>query len=129
MIKDIVDRFMQAKPELERILKQAHPGTYENLVKLVVQSINPSKLPDLPDCDRIVEIDHGDYQGTLVFVIGESAYQPNVYWYVRIAYGSCSVSDTLQSIQGYDDSPPTDDQIKQYMTLSLHIVQRMKVME
>lgn len=129
MIKDIVERFMQAKPKLEKRLKEAHPGTYETLVQMVVEAINPCRLPELPDHDRIVEIDHGDYQGTVVFVIGEAGYQPDTYWYVQIAYGSCSACDTLQGIQGYDDTPPTNEQVRQYMTLALHIVQRMKVME
>lgn len=129
MIKEIIERFMQAKPELEERLKEEHPGTYETLVRLVVQAINPGKQSGFPDSDRIVEIDHGDWQGTVVFVVGEAGYQPNTYWYVRIDYGSCSACDTLQEIQGYDDNPPTDEQVKKYMTLALHIVQRMKVME
>ena len=129
MIKDIVERFMQAKPALEARLKEEHPGTYEALVRLVMQAINPGKQSGFPDSDRIVEIDHGDWQGTVVFVVGEAGYQPNTYWYVRIDYGSCSACDTLQGIQGYDDNPPTDEQVRQYMTLALHIVQRMKVME
>lgn len=129
MIKDIVERFMQAKPDLEKRLKDAHPASYNELVKLVVQAINPEQEWDLPDPDRITEIDHGDYQGTLVYVIGATGYQPGMYWYVQIAYGSCSACDTLQGIQGYDDTPPTKEQVSQYMTLALHIVQRMKVME
>lgn len=129
MIKDIVERFMQAKPELEKRLKEDHPASYNELVKLVVQAINPEQEWNLPDPDRITEIDHGDYQGKLVYVIGATGYQPDTYWYVHIAYGSCSVCDTLQGIQGYDDNKPTDEQVSQYMTLALHIVQRMKVME
>lgn len=129
MIKDIVERFMQAKPELEERLKERHPFGYVDLVRLVVQAINPGRQSGLPDPDRIVEIDDGHYQGIVVFVIGETGYQPSTYWYVRVEYGSCSACDTLQGIQGYDDSPPTNEQVSQYMTLALHIVQRMKVME
>lgn len=129
MIKDIVERFMQAKPELEATFRENPPETYEALVTYVIAAINPEQLPELPDHRRIEEIDHGDYQGTVVYVIGETGYQPGTYWYVHISYGSCSVCDTLQGIRGYDDSPPTDEQVSQYMTLALHIVQRMKVME
>ena len=129
MIKDMVERFMQAKPELEKRLKEDHPASYNELVWLVVKAINPEQEWDLPDPDRITEIDHGDYQGNLLYVIGATGYQPDTYWYVKVAYGSCSACDTLQEIQGYGDGPPTPDQIKQYMILALHIVQRMKVME
>lgn len=129
MIKDIVERFMQAKPHIEKRLKEDHPASYNELVRLVVKAINPEQEWDLPDHDRITEIDHGDYQGTLLYVIGGTGYQPYTYWYVKVAYGSCSACDTLQGIKGCDDSQPTDDQVSQYMTLALHIVQSMKVME
>lgn len=129
MIKGIVERFMQAKPELEKRLKEDHPASYNELVGLVVQAINPEQEWDLPDPDRITEIDHGDYQGKLVYVIGATGYQPDTYWYVKVDYGSCSACDTLQEIAHSDNGPPTDEQVSQYMTLALHIVQRMKVME
>ena len=81
-----------------------------------------------PDPERIHEIDDGDYQGTLVYIIGDDSYQPNQYWYVRIAYGSCSGCDTLESIRNYDGGPPKESQVDDYMTLCLHIIQQLKAM-
>lgn len=129
MIKEIVERFMAAKPELEARLAEHHVAHYSELVKLVIKAINPGNDYGFPDANRITEIDHGDYQGTLVYVIGETGYQPSTYWYVHVDYGSCPACDTLEGIGGYSDDAPTPEQIKQYMTLALHIVQRMKVME
>lgn len=129
MIKEIVERFMQAKPQLEAEFAKQHPANYGELVKLTVTAINPDQEYNIPDPERITEIDHGDYCGVLVYVIGEHGYEPRTYWYVRVDYGSCSICDTLQGIRDYDYEPPTSDQVKQYMTLALHIVQRMKVME
>ena len=82
-----------------------------------------------PDPERIHRIDDGNYQGTLVYVIGEKGYQPDKYWYVKVDYGSCSGCDTLEGIRDYTDDAPTDEQAKDYMTVALHIVQGMKPME
>ena len=40
-----------------------------------------------PGLERIHRIDDGDYQGTLVFVIGGKGYQLSTYWYVKVSYG------------------------------------------
>lgn len=84
----------------------------------------------LPDYERITEIDNGDYQGTLVFVIGGKGYQPGVedHWYTSVYYGSCSGCDTLQSISEYSSDLPDEKQIQQYWTLCLHMIQKMKRM-
>jgi len=39
----------------------------------------------------------------------------------------CSGCDTLEGIRGYEDGTPTDEQANEYLTLALHIVQRLKV--
>jgi hypothetical protein len=41
-------------------------------------------------------------------------------------YGSCSGCDTLQSINSYSEDLPNQSQLDGYMTLCLHLVQRMK---
>jgi hypothetical protein len=85
-----------------------------------------------PDPTRIHQIDDGDYQGTLLFVIAASGYQPSDYWYVKVGYGSCSGCDTLQAIDGYggySDEAPSKDQVDDYMTLALHIIQGLKSMQ
>lgn len=129
MIQKFVDNFMKHKPQIEAALKEKHPDEYKDLVKLVVQHISdPDEYGDI-DPERIHEINDGDYQGTLLYVIGQNSYQPSQYWYVKVDYGSCSGCDTLESIRSYDDSPPTQEQINDYMTLCLHIVQGLKLME
>jgi len=106
-----------------------HPDDYKDVVKAVVEMLaDASGDYDKPDPERIHEIDDGDYQGTLVYVIGASGYQPSRYWYVKVSYGSCSVCDTLQAISGYSSEPPNDTQVSEYMTLALHIVQGLREM-
>lgn len=62
-------------------------------------------------------------------IIASKAYQPSKYWYVCINYGSCSGCDTYENIRSYSNDPPTEDQVKSYWTLALHIVQQMKEMD
>jgi hypothetical protein len=82
-------------------------------------------LPDV--CRETLHcIDDGDYQGTLLFLIPEDTYQPDNYYYVKVEYGSCSGCDTLESIRDYDSDTPNDEQVKDYMTLCLHIIQKFK---
>lgn len=74
---------------------------YKDLVKLTVMFI----LNDENEwnANKIKEIDDGDYQGTLLYLIPEDTYQPNSSEYLMtfVEYGSCSGCDTLQCIQCY----------------------------
>jgi hypothetical protein len=127
MIQEFVDQFMENKDALRKVFATKHPDNYEEIVKNVAWAIRSDRGGDL-DPERITVIDDGNYQGTLVFVIGEAGYQPSDYWYVKVSYGSCSGCDTLEAIRRYDNEPPTDDQVDGYMTLALHIVQGIKKM-
>jgi len=71
-------------------------------------------------------IDDGDYQGVLLFVIASGGYQPSEYWTTSVWYGSCSGCDTFQSIMEDSDY---DRRINDYMTLALHITQKLKKIE
>lgn len=124
MIKEFVEAWERNKHELEERFRQKPPENYEDIVQGVVEILNPKREYGSPDPTRITVIDHGDYQGTLIFVIAETGYQPSRYWYVTVGYGSCSGCDTLQAIQ----DAPISKQVPQYMTLALHIVQGLKLM-
>ena len=130
MNTEIVAAWEIAKPSIRAAIAAKHPDSYREIVALVVGEIAERMSGYVvPDKNRVEEIDHGDYQGTLVYVIGGTGYQPDDYWYVRVSYGSCSGCDTLESIRGYSDDAPTDEQVGGYMTLALHIVQGMKKMD
>lgn len=112
------------------------PNSYADIVKAVVTMLHDEDMYGSIDPERIHQIDDGDYQGTLVYVIGASGYQPNDYWYVKVSYGSCSGCDTLSAITegNYGHESPEEEfawkkqAIDQLMTLALHIVQGMKKM-
>ncbi len=126
MIQEFVDRWERGKPEIRKAFEEEHPDSYGSIVKAVVKVLHDAGQYESIDPERIHEIDDGDYQGTLLFVIAASGYQPNKYWCVKVCYGSCSGCDTLEAIRGYKNTPPTPDQVDDYMTLALHIVQGLK---
>lgn len=129
MIHEFVKAWDARKGEVEAKFRAKHPDNYMEIVRNVIDILTDGeKYRGNPDPKNIHEIDDGDYQGTLVYVIPEDGYQPDTYWYVKVYYGSCSGCDTLQAITGYSGEPPTDEQVKDYMTLALHIVQGLKKM-
>jgi len=128
MIQKFVDKFMASKDELRKKFA-THPGDYLNVVKALVEVLHDENDDyNVPDPERIHMIDEGHYQGTLVFVIGCVGYQPSTYWAMMVRYGSCSGCDILRKIEGAGNGgeKPTEDQIDQYVTLALHLVQSMK---
>ena len=126
MIKNFVDIYMNHKQELEQFFVK-HPENYKEIVVAVVRLLAQyDDSYESPDPDLVHEIDDGDYQGTLVYVIASQGYQPDKYWVVKVSYGSCSGCDTLEAIRDYSDDVPDEQQVKDYMTLCLHIIQNMK---
>lgn len=132
MIKEFVDKWEANKKAIRSVFQRRHPDRYSDIVRAVIEAISHGEEYDWPDPERIVEIDHGDYQGMLLYVIGAKGYQPSTYWFVTVDYGSCSGCDTLQEIKDLnweaEDTVPTSKQVDQYMTLALHIVQGIKLM-
>lgn len=128
MITKFIERFEAKKSVLRESFREDVPLDYKALVKRVVSVLTDEEYDSI-DPERIHEIDDGDYQGTLVFAIGAKGYQPSRYWYVKVSYGSCSGCDTLQAIHAYSDVPLTDGQLDDFMTLALHVVQGLKLMQ
>ena len=127
MIQKFIERFTENKVVIHDWFTKYHPEDYKQIVQKVVEIISDEDgYYEEPDPSRIHEINDGDYQGTLVYIIPERGYQPGCYWAVKVNYGSCSVCDTLEGIRNYSDEPPSEQQVKDYMMLSLHVVQGIK---
>lgn len=130
MLKFCKDAWYKNKDKLEAVIMmdtKLNHCDYSYLVELIVEYIlNPSIETDYEkfDTDAITVIDNGDYQGTLLFMIPRKTYQPSEYDYLLTYanYGSCSGCDTLLSIQDWGDKLPTENQIKDYMTLCKDLV-------
>lgn len=147
MLKYCLDKWNENKDKLEAVLrkdKNIYECDYKYLVKLVVNVIlNDDKGEDEYhgycrwNSEKITEIDNGDYQGTLLFLIPQETYQPSEYEYLMtyVGYGSCSGCDTLQHIQSicwYDDEDEDDEDcalkekaIKEYLALCKDILTNM----
>ena len=105
---------------------------YVGLLKMTIECIfNEESTRSFFDpkfnTESITEIDDGDYQGTLLYIIPEQWYQPSEYQYFMtyIAYGSCCCCDLLQSIQPSYISDVTDETIKDFMSLCRTFVANM----
>ena len=135
MLKKVMDQWNKNKDKLRTDLAEdvkLNSCEYIYLVEKVVSIILNNDNDDDYDYNifstkNITKIDNGDYQGTLLFVIPRNTYQPSEAEYLMtyVNYGSCSVCDTLQGIQGWDAVPPTEQQLNDYMTLCLHLCENM----
>ena len=128
MIEAFTKAWDERKQEVEIAFQKKHPESYEEIVLEVVKILNETDDFTNPDPERITCIDYGDYQGSLLFIIAADNYQPSDYWFVQVGYGSCSGCDALADIRDYGDEKPTEQQVKDYMTLALHILQGLKVL-
>lgn len=137
MIKEFVKKWEQNKNKLEEFIKthkQEEYDSYEDLVKLlfnIVINVVEDFCDNTFDTNNITIIDDGDYQGTQIFILHKKSYQPYIseYVYTSVCYGSCSGCDTLQSISSYNYELPDEEQIKDYMTLILHLLQNCHYMK
>lgn len=127
MLKIIRDKWDQNKENLRDSLSAGtnfNNCDYLDLVKLSFEVIFNSGEECQLSIEGITEINNGDYQGTLLYLIPFKTYQPseNEYLMTYVGYGSCSGCDTLQAIQGYSDKSLTDEQISDFMTLCKDIL-------
>lgn len=135
MIEKFVKAWDERKGEIEAKFREKEPSEYKEIVHAVISILDKTETYGAPDANNIHEINDGDYQGTLLYLIPEDTYQPHEYWYVRVWYGSCSGCDTLESIHDTGnwnerDKPEIkEERIKQYMTLALHIIQGLRSMD
>lgn len=126
MIQEFVELWDKNKDKLRDYISktnQSEYDTYENLVKILIEKV----LHDIGlDTEKMVVIDHGHYQGTKLFIIPNSMYQPEFsdYYSTYAEYGSCSVCDAMDSISPNHRNIPDEVQVKKYMLLSLHLLQR-----
>lgn len=125
MIKFAIQQWDKNKGELEKHYRSldsfgclAYKDIVKNLVKFVY-SDHEYKY----DSEKITEIDNGEYQGTVLYMIPKNTYQPSEddYLLTYTGYGSCSGCDALLGIQ-YDEET-REEQIRGLMALSLHLVQ------
>lgn len=126
MIKPIIKQWDANKHKLEKYFETTKQKDYNSYEKIVV------KLFELViegfDIPKMTVINHGTYHGTEIFIIPRKVYQPDIedYLITDNYYGSCSGDDTLLGILDYEEGIPTAEQVQEYMTLALHLTQKMR---
>jgi hypothetical protein len=133
MIKEVIKQWDENKHKLEEYFRttkqEEYSGSYKSILQKIIELVVTEKDDyNKYDATKITVVNDGDYQGTQIFLIPTDTYQPGIedYLITHTYYGSCSGCDTLKAISSYEDDLPTDEQVKEYMTLALHLVQKMK---
>lgn len=138
MIQSIIEKWESNKQNLEdrfRLYNKDSGLSYKTIVKLIFENIINTSDDDWDNYDisKMTVIDDGDYQGTQIFIIPKNTYQPSIedYLVTNTYYGSCSGCDTLEAILSDSDWENEskhfkDSQVTDLMTLSLHLVQKLK---
>ncbi|KKL82598.1 hypothetical protein LCGC14_1983120, partial [marine sediment metagenome] len=99
--------------------------SYKSLLRKALEVIQGSEglgYGSTPDPERIHEINDGDYQGTIVFVIGAKGYQPDTYWSTTVYYGSCSGCDAIEAAWDYGRT----DSMEGMYAIALNMMQGMR---
>lgn len=129
MIKIMKELWNKHEKELrERLAKRTdvHQMEYVDLVHLTFETIfNGDEGEDKLNLKEMTEIDNGDYQGTLLYLIPFKTYQPAEYEYLMtyIGYGSCSGCDALQAAKSWcDEGALTEAELKAVMAICKDIV-------
>lgn len=136
MLDFIGKKWAKNKDKLRERLANTPQIGYDSYLKLLSialdEIVNDEKVEDWRgrkplQTKDIVEINFGDYQGTQILVFHKNTYQPDASetYYTVVEYGSCSGCDTLLAISEYEEGLPSEGQINDYMTLCLHMLQRI----
>lgn len=138
MIEIFVKAWDKNKSLLEEHIKKQNQEEldYATLLKWLINIVINPYIDETDsfirkfDSDKIHVIDDGNYQGSQLFIVPTNIYQPEPkdYIWTYQYYGSCSGCDLLESIREYDEGLPTEKQVKEYMMLELHLLQRCRWM-
>ena len=135
MINKFIEAWNKNKSDLEDYFKthcQSEYDSYGSLVKLIFDIVINPELEgyygSTYDTNNMYCIDDGDYRGTQIFLLHKTRYQPDEtdYVFTHTYYGSCSGCDTLLAISDYRDGLPDNEQVADYMSLCLHLVEKCK---
>lgn len=124
MITEFIDKFIEIRVTLLEQFCQKEPNSYEDIFTQTIEMMfKDCDEYSYPDFKRITVIDHGEYQGTLVFVVGGCEYQTSNYWMTSVDYGSCSGCDTFEA---YSDCDNPEESAPHMITMALHMIEGMK---
>ena len=135
MIQIYIDNWYRNKDLLEnyyRTTPKSEYSNYENIVRKTIELVlnTGERGFNQFDLTKLCELKYGDYSGDYLYIIPkDSADDIRECIYFSIYYGSCSGCDTLEGLNNYEKRLPDEQQIKEYMQLSLNIIQSIKHFE
>ena len=131
MIPEIITLWEENKHKLVEYFRKTdlnkYSSSYSDIVKKLFELVINTDDVNY-NFQKLRVLNDGYYEGTLIFIAVKNTCQPSVedYLITNTYYGSCSACDTLQSISEYGEGLPNEKQVKEFMTLALHLVQKMK---
>jgi len=123
-MKRYAGRLVERKGEYIDWLKTVVAPSYGTMLKKAIELSRDKDNYEEIDPERITLIDYGEYQGTKLFVISNNDYQPSRFWFVKVAYGSCSACDSLQAAWDYGNNK----NYEALYNLALQMLQGLKEM-
>ena len=130
MERSIIKQWDKNKHKLEAYFKKTRMSeygyAYEDLMEIIFKICIKGY-----DIDKMDVFYVGGNVGDVIFKIPKKTKDAETQKYLvtETDYGSCSGCDTLLRIGGYNYGLPTDDQVKGFMSLCLHLVQGMELKE
>ena len=129
MILEYVKQWEENKGLLQKSFEDNLPESYEDIYKRLFELVVTNPIFGYSkewNWKTYRLIDDGDYQGHQIFVLASNVYQPSLWDYIftDVSYGSCSGCDTFEHIKYSRKS--NEEQVKEFMTLALHMVQETK---
>lgn len=132
MIPEVIEKWNNNKDKLQKWFTKNTWDNYSNY-KQIVEAIASIILEyEEPE---VIEVDNGYYQGTSIFILIDKAdtyYSVDNYLITYNYYGSCSGCDTLLYIIScidYKTKLADEEQVKELMTLALHLIQRIQTLQ
>lgn len=136
MIPFIIEQWEQNKHHLKQHFNTNPCNSYDyrDIVKLLFEHciLKATTWSDSIgfDIENMTVIDDGSFQGTTIYIIPKDTIISELSDYIitHNYYGSCSGCDTLLAINSetLDGEIPKEQQVIEYMTVALHLVQKMK---
>ena len=137
MINSIIEQWDLNKHNLKQHFESTDQREYwsykkilELIFDLVILKVDKDDVSFTIQKENIRTIDDGEYEGTLIYIIpiDRPFIDVSDYLITDNYYGSCSWCDILLSISGCESKKPNEEQVRQYMTIALHLVQKLRWM-
>lgn len=133
MEKELIKLWEQNKHKLRNYFETTNQDEYSDYKTILKKVLELCLVSDELqwNLSAIRTIESGSDQGILIYVFHKNTtdYSVENFAFTHVYYGTCDHCDTLCGIKRYSDGLPSCTQVTEYMTLALHLVQKMRFLE